>query len=214
MNEWQQRVIALAAIAQAAAAVKTLARQGKLDESYERQALLNSVLVQNPESFASIYGDVSKLKVGLRVLLAQLGTTRDKDIETTRYIVGVLALARRIQRQPKAFAQLGERIEQLHRQQHQFQFEQETIYTGMASTYSDCISPLGRPIQIHGKPEHLQQQSVQNQIRSLLLAAIRSAVLWRQVGGKRRHFLFSRTRMIATANELLRALSSQSESSE
>lgn len=153
MNEWQQRVIALAAVAQAAAAVKTLARRGKLDDSYERQALLNSVLVQNPDSFATIYGDVSKLKVGLRVLLAQLGTTRDKDIETTRYIVGVLALARRIQRQPKAFAKLGERIEQLHRQQHQFQFEQETIYTGMASTYSDCISPLGRPIQIHGKPE-------------------------------------------------------------
>ncbi|CAB0149937.1 High frequency lysogenization protein HflD [Pseudidiomarina piscicola] len=212
MTQWQQRVIALAAIAQAAAAVKSLARQGKLDESFQRQALLDSVLNQNPDSFASIYGDVSKLRVGLRVLLAQLGATKQKDIETTRYMVGVLALAQRVQKQPKAFAELGQRIDQLHRQQSQFQFEPETVYQGMASTYSDCISPLGRPLQIHGQPDYLQQQPVQNQIRALLLAAIRSAVLWRQVGGKRRHFIFSRTRMVATANQLLRELSSQSES--
>ncbi|MDN7123667.1 high frequency lysogenization protein HflD [Pseudidiomarina terrestris] len=214
MNEWQQRVIALAAIAQSAAAVKNLARQGKLDPSFQRNALLDSVLVQNPDAFAAIYGDVKNLRVGLRVLLDQLGATRNKDIETTRYMVGVLALARRIQRQPAAFAKLGERIEQLHRQHTQFQFDKETIYTGMASVYSDCISPLGRPLQIHGKPDYLQQQPVQNQIRALLLAAIRSAVLWRQVGGKRRHFIFSRQRMIATAHDLLRVLSSQSESSE
>ncbi|WP_417683312.1 high frequency lysogenization protein HflD [Pseudidiomarina aquimaris] len=204
MNDWQQRVLALAAIAQACAAVKQLARHGQLTEEFERDALLQSVLEQDPESFAAIYGDAGNLKFGLKVLLAQIGATRNKDVEITRYMVGVLALARRFERSTKAVADLGQRIQQLQRQQQQFQFEQETIITGMAGAYSDFISPLGRPLQIHGKPALLQQKNEQNQIRALLLAAIRSAILWRQVGGKRRHFIFSRRRMVATALDLIR----------
>ncbi|RUO50860.1 lysogenization regulator HflD [Pseudidiomarina aquimaris] len=204
MNDWQQRVLALAAIAQACAAVKQLARHGQLTEEFERDALLQSVLEQDPESFAAIYGDAGNLNFGLKVLLAQIGATRNKDVEITRYMVGVLALARRFERSTRAVADLGQRIQQLQRQQQQFQFEQETIITGMAGAYSDFISPLGRPLQIHGKPALLQQKNVQNQIRALLLAAIRSAILWRQVGGKRRHFIFSRRRMVATALDLIR----------
>lgn len=204
MNDWQQRVLALAAIAQACAAVKQLARHGQLSEEFERDALLQSVLEQDPESFSAIYGDVTKLNFGLKVLLAQIGATRNKDVEITRYMVGVLALARRFERNDKALAELGQRVTQLQRQQQQFQFEQDTIITGMAGAYSDFISPLGRPLQIHGKPALLQQKNVQNQIRALLLAAIRSAILWRQVGGKRRHFIFSRRRMVSTALELIR----------
>ncbi|RUO55738.1 high frequency lysogenization protein HflD [Pseudidiomarina homiensis] len=204
MNEWQQRTLALAAIAQACAAVKQLARHGQLTEEFQRDALLQSVLEQDPESFSAIYGDVTNLNFGLKVLLAQIGATRNKDVEITRYMVGVLALARRFERSEKAVAALGQRINQLQRQQQDFQFEQDTILTGMAGAYSDFISPLGRPLQIHGKPVLLQQQNVQKQIRALLLAAIRSAILWRQVGGKRRHFVFSRRRMVSTALDLIR----------
>ncbi|WP_258806877.1 high frequency lysogenization protein HflD [Pseudidiomarina sp. CB1] len=204
MNEWQQRTLALAAIAQACAAVKQLARHGQLSEEFERDALLQSVLEQDPESFSAIYGDVTNLNFGLKVLLAQIGATRNKDVEITRYMVGVLALARRFERNEKAVTALGQRINQLQRQQHDFQFEHDTILTGMAGAYSDFISPLGRPLQIHGKPDLLQQKNVQNQIRALLLAAIRSAILWRQVGGKRRHFVLSRRRMVSTALDLIR----------
>ncbi|WP_157981080.1 high frequency lysogenization protein HflD [Pseudidiomarina insulisalsae] len=204
MSNWQQPVLALAALAQACAAVKQLARHGQLSEEFNRDALLNSVLQQQPESFTAIYGGTANLQFGLKVLLAQIGATREKDVEITRYMVGALALARRLERKPQALQKLGERITQLERQQSQFMFEQGTVISGMAGAYSDFISPLGRPLQIHGKPALLQQQTIQNQIRALLLVAIRSAILWRQVGGKRRHFLFSRRRMVATALELLR----------
>lgn len=213
MNQWQQRVLALAAVAQCCAAVKQLARHGQLTDEYARQALLDSVLIQNPRSFIEIYGDVQNLRRGLQVLLAQLGATRDKDVEVTRYMVGILALARRLQKHPQQLAKLGERIEQLQRQRDTFQFADETLLTGMANTYSDFISPLSRPIQIQGKPSHLQQPNIQNQIRALLLAAIRSAILWQQSGGQRRQFLFNRRKMVTIAHDLYVSLSSAPESS-
>lgn len=213
MNPWQQRVIALAAIAQSIAAVKQLALRGQVGNEVQRDALLNSVLDQTPSDVASIYGGVGNLQLGLQVLLAQIGTTKDKDVDITRYIIATLALARRLERKPESLQALGQRIQQLARQQNDFHFDQDTIITGMAGAYSDFISPLSQPIRIHGKPTLLQQKPVQDQIRALLLAAVRSAILWRQVGGQRRQFIFSRRRMVTTCHDLLRTLSSQSESS-
>jgi high frequency lysogenization protein len=41
------------------------------------------------------------------------------------------------------------------------------------------------------------------EVRATLLAALRSAVLWRQVGGSYWDFLFSRRAMVETAQDLL-----------
>ena len=75
----------------------------------------------------------------------------------------------------------------------------------MASIYSDIISPLGTPIQVAGNPEILKQSINQHKIRALLLAGIRSAVMWRQLGGKRRNIIFSRGKIIECAESLLQS---------
>ncbi|GAL11758.1 a protein of unknown function perhaps involved in purine metabolism [Vibrio astriarenae] len=49
----------------------------------------------------------------------------------------------------------------------------------------------------------MQQTGTQQRVRALLLSGIRSAVLWRQVGGKRRHLIFSRKKMVEQAQILL-----------
>lgn len=208
---WFDRVIALAALAQAAAAVKQVARFGSVRDSTSTKVLLESVLNQSPGSISELYPKLSELRLGLESLLQQIGATRDKDVEVTRYIVGVLALERRLMRNPEALNKLGQRLTQIHRQQHDFQFAEDTVIASMGSTYSDLISPLGQPLKINGKREHLQQVSNQHLIRALLLAAVRNAVLWRQLGGKRRHFIFSRQRMVRAAQSILRELREHSE---
>ncbi len=60
----------------------------------------------------------------------------------------------------------------------------------LAKLYSDNISPLRPRIIVEGNPNFLQQPTQVNQIRALLLAAIRSAVLWRQLGGSPWRMLF------------------------
>ncbi|RZQ56787.1 lysogenization regulator HflD [Pseudidiomarina tainanensis] len=210
-DQWFERVVALAALAQAAAAVKQVARFGSIREVNAGRVLIDSVLNQNPESLQTLYPNLSELRLGLESLLQQIGATRDKDVEVTRYVVGMLALERRLTRSAKALQQLSQRITQMQRQKNDFQFSDDTVIASMGSAYSDLISPLGQPLKINGKQEFLQQPSNQHLIRALLLAGVRNAVLWRQLGGKRRHFIFNRQRMVRIAQQLLRELREHSE---
>ncbi|PTC00675.1 lysogenization regulator HflD, partial [Thalassospira xiamenensis] len=191
VTAWEERVLALAGITQAVAAVHQLAHEGALRVPEVATPLYHSVLEVNPASTEAVYDGREKLNLGVRLLLEQIGATKNKNVEITRYVVSIIALARRYQSQPKAVTELGQRIQQLQRQRDGFGFDEDTIIAGMASAYSDILSPLMRPIRVSGKPAHLKSTHVQNQICALLLAAVRSACLWRDVGGKRRHFIFS-----------------------
>ena len=211
MSSWQPRVTALAAAAQCLVAVKQIAREGSLRDGNQVQRLYANVLDLNPPSLEQLYPDLSELQWGLETLLLQIGQTQHKDIEITRYLVALMALERRLAKRPKSLHGLAERLQQIQRQRDDFQFSQETIIAGMAGVYSDIISPLSKPIKITGKPDHLKQPSIQNQIRALLLAALRNIVLWRQQGGQRRQFIFARQRMVRTAQQLLRQSRTRSE---
>jgi len=211
---WQDRSIALAGLVQAAAAVQQVAREGRVRDDDTATVLLESVLELNPASVEATYGDRHRLALGLRMLLQQIGATRDKDVEITRYVVSLLALSRKALRNETIMRELGERLQQVNRQRNDFGFSDDTIVSSLASIYVDLISPLSAPLRINGKPTHLQQRAVQNQIRALLLAGIRAAVLWQQIGGKRRHFIFSRQRMVQATRQLLQTSSTHLEKPE
>lgn len=117
--------------------------------------------------------------------------------------MGVLALERKLVRSNSGLGMLAERINQVNRQLHHFAITDEQVVANLASIYSDIISNLGPKIQISGNPVCLQRPIVQHKIRALLLAAIRSAVLWRQLGGKRRHLVFARKAIVDTAKKSL-----------
>jgi high frequency lysogenization protein len=52
-------------------------------------------------------------------------------------------------------------------------------------------------VMVQGNPHYLGQPGVVAEIRAILLAAVRAAVLWRQLGGSYWDFLFSRRAMAA-----------------
>ena len=86
---------------------------------------------------------------------------------------------------------LGERLGQLERQLAHFDLESDTIISALAGIYVDVVSPLGPRIQVTGSPAILQNPQVQAKVRATLLAGIRAAVLWQQVGGSRLQLMFS-----------------------
>ncbi|MCU7977024.1 high frequency lysogenization protein HflD [Shewanella sp. SW36] len=203
MNEQLiNRTMAFAGILQAIAQVQHLARHGELDIA-ELAASLNTILVTNPDNTADVYQDKIVLQKGYKLILNQLGDSSQKDVEITRYLVGVLALERKLVRSNSGLGMLAERINQVNRQLHHFAITDEQVVANLASIYSDIISNLGPKIQISGNPVCLQRPIVQHKIRALLLAAIRSAVLWRQLGGKRRHLVFARKAIVDTAKKSL-----------
>nr|WP_283104955.1 high frequency lysogenization protein HflD [Shewanella dokdonensis] len=196
------RTMALAATLQAVAQVQYIARHGETDDE-QLAAALNTILVTDPDSIDDIYPDKKVLANGYRWVINQLGDNHQKDVEITRYLVGLLALERKLSRNNAALAMMSERIQQVRRQLQHFAVTDEQVIANLADIYSDIISNLGPKIQISGNPNILQQKQVQNKIRALLLAAMRSAVLWRQLGGKRRQLVFSRKAIVDTANNSL-----------
>jgi high frequency lysogenization protein len=77
------------------------------------------------------------------------------------------------------------------------------VLARLGELYSEQISPLGPRVLVQGNPVYLAQPSVVGEIRATLLAALRAAVLWRQVGGSYWDFLWSRRAMVETARGLL-----------
>ncbi len=205
----KDQTITFAAICQVANLVQQVSRDGQIQDE-ELEVLLHSIVTTSPENTLAVYGgELINVKQGLQLLVNHLGDGKDskvKDPEFTRYIISLINLERRLMKQPKQLALLGERIEATKRQLDHYPITSETLISSFASIYSDIISPLGARIQVTGEPSILKQTATQHKIRALLLAGIRSTVLWRQVGGKRRTIIFSRSKLVKTAQELLEQL--------
>ncbi|MEH0666245.1 high frequency lysogenization protein HflD [Vibrio scophthalmi] len=200
-NALYDRTIAFAGICQAVALVQQVAKNGYCDnDAFETS--LKAVLNTNPSNTVAVYGRESDLKLGLECLVNGIDST-PAGSEITRYIISLMALERKLSARRDSMSQLGDRIQMLERQLEHFDLHSEQMISNLASVYLDVISPVGPRIQVTGTPSVLQQTSNQHKVRALLLSGIRSAVLWRQVGGKRRHLIFGRKKMVEQAQILL-----------
>nr|WP_275660919.1 high frequency lysogenization protein HflD [Vibrio brasiliensis] len=181
--------------------VQQVAKNGHCDsDAFETS--LKAILNTNPSNTVGVYGREVDLKLGLECLVKGIDST-PAGSEITRYIISLMALERKLQSRNDAMSQLGDRIQMLERQLDHFELLDEQMLSNLASVYLDVISPVGPRIQVTGTPSVLQQTSNQHKVRALLLSGIRSAVLWRQVGGKRRHLIFGRKKMVEQAQILL-----------
>ncbi|NQD37747.1 high frequency lysogenization protein HflD [Permianibacter sp. IMCC34836] len=202
-------VVPLAALCQAARLVNEVAHSGKLD--YEQlDPLLESVLMLNAPDVESIYGGVSRLRPGLLTLCDQLNLQAAKrDLQLGRYIANLVQLERYLSRNDAMQETLRLRLQQAGRLRTHQPDDDDALLTSLAGIYSDTISTLPQRIQVTGEARHLQARDNQYRIRALLLCGLRSAVLWRQLGGRRRHFLLSRRAIFDAAKRLLRRLDGQ-----
>jgi high frequency lysogenization protein len=206
-NRFYESNIALAGLCQAAALVKKIARNNELD-SHTLTTSLNSISMTAPENTEQVFGDTSQLVLGYKTLLKQLGNqSNDKDLEVTRYIANLLSIERKLSSSNKTMSALGERISNIQRQQLHLDLTDSQILSNLASIYTDVVSPIARKIQVAGDPALLKRPDNQHRVRAILLAGVRAAVLWRQLGGKRRHLLFSRQQILDSAAHTLKTIS-------
>lgn len=203
---YKEQHLALAGVCQSAALVQAIARKGEAD-SIAIEASISSILVTSPENTQQVFGSLQNLKVGFTTLVSQLDSNNKlKDAELTRYIASILSLERKLSANSSALNELGTRVSHVQRQLGHVDFENTQIVTNLAAIYSDILSPLTSKIQIAGQPEHLGIENNQKRVRALLLAGVRAAVLWRQLGGKRRQILFNRSALVESARSALRMM--------
>jgi len=197
------RVMALAGVFQAAQLVQEMARNGRADGK-DMEASLRSLLVDNPATVLEVYGDdLANIRTGLICLHEQLGLEGKKDVELTRYVMGMLFLERKLSKSPQMLTTLGEGIEQVRRQLQHYPIDHENVIANLAGIYSDTLSTLSFRIMVSGEPQQLSNSDNANRIRALLLAGIRSAVLWHQTGGRRWQLILSRGKITDSCLELL-----------
>lgn len=196
--------LALAGICQSAHLVQQLAHTGNCDHEILHTSL-NSILVVNPASTLAVYGDSEhNLKTGLETLLGILNTSgKGQGAELSRYAFSLITLERKLHGNKTALNELGKRIGQLERQLEHFELLSDTIVSALAGIYVDVISTLGPRIQVTGSPEVLKNSQIQAKVRAALLAGIRSAVLWQQIGGGRLQLMFSRGQLVKEAKHIL-----------
>lgn len=201
--QYHSRHLALAGVCQAAALVKQIARTGDIDHA-AFACSINSIAVTDSAQTLDVFGSLPQLTLGLSTLINQLDNNdQNKDVEITRYVANLLALERKISGKNKVMQQLGERISQIQRQQLHMDLLDTQMLSNLAAIYSEVVSPVARKIQIAGSPALLKRADNQHKVRATLLAGVRAAVLWRQLGGKRRQILFSRQSILNAAKSAL-----------
>jgi high frequency lysogenization protein len=196
-NNIESRSVAFAAICQAAYLVDKIATKGICPDAVAFNASLKSIMRVESASPLEIFGGYESLEVGFKSMLDQLdNASNSRNMQVTKYIIGMIALEKKLSNNSGSLNLLGERINQVQRQLAHFEVDDSSVLANLDSIYRDLISTLGPKIQINGNPSCLQQDQTQHKIRALLLAGVRAAVLWRQIGGKRRQLIFSRKAML------------------
>jgi len=196
--------LAIAGISQSARLVQQLAHQGQCDHEAFHTSLSSLLQMDSPSTLAVFGGEERKLKVGLETLMGLLNASnKGAGAELTRYTLSLIVLERKLHANKQAMQTLGDRLSQLDRQLAHFDLESDTIISALAGMYIDVVSPLGPRIQVNGLSAILQNPQVQSKVRAALLAGIRAAVLWQQVGGSRLQLMFSRHRLLKQAQNII-----------
>lgn len=195
------RVIALAGLFQAIALVRAVATRGSAD-TRAMQHSFASVFKIDADSPVDVFGGIGNLRLGLETLVAQLGEAGKRDLTVTRMAIQVLRLERTLANRSDTLRALHSGIDGMRTASESGQVD---LSARLADLYAQTLSHLQPRIMVEGNPAYLQQPVQVNQIRALLLAAVRGAVLWRQLGGSQLRLLFRRRQYAMLARGLLAA---------
>ena len=203
MDEFQTRTLALAGVFRAATLVNTLANEGTISND-DLEISVNSIFETDPDDVIQVFGNINNLSIGFETIIKQLGKDNiNRDIDIARYVVSMLFLERRLMKKQEILDTLSSGVELASRQSEHFSSTHENVIANLADVYSRTISQLGPRIMVNGEQHHLTNTTISNKIRTVLLAGIRCAVLWQQLGGRRWHVIFNRRKYLKMAEYFL-----------
>lgn len=198
-----ERVLALAALAQALAQVRRIAETGQSDNS-AAGTVLDSVFRMDAPTTEAVYGRAANLGPGLRLVRDYFGG-ENKDPSLPRLAMAVLQVERRFIRETDTVKAVSGGLEAIAPQASERGSTHPDVLMALGTLYADTISRLRPRVMVQGNPHYLAQPGVVSEIRAILLTAVRAAVLWRQLGGSLWDFVFSRKAMVQAARGWLGA---------
>jgi high frequency lysogenization protein len=198
----KDKTLALAGVMQG---LKLAQRAANVQETDEEalQASLASVFRIDADSVEDVYGSPRLMRLGLETLVHQFTDGDARDPLISRMGVTVLHIERQLVARPDLLRQIGAGIADAQRQREHFGILHPTVLARLGDIYANSVSTLSTRVLVNGDPEQLRQPAVVAHIRGCLLAAVRSAVLWRQIGGAWWQLILKRRAIVETARSLI-----------
>ena len=167
--------------------------------------LLQPLFTVNAESMAEVFPAAKRHRRGVETAMSALAGNRS-HLHIVKYAFSVVDLAARLQRNEAKAAQLRRLLQATPVGAASFTTFEADALRALADIYVQTVSSLGRRLQVSGNPEALQKPLAAARIRALLLAAVRFAWLWRQLGGRRWRLLAQRRQLWLNLDALRKQL--------
>lgn len=190
------RALALAGVLQAVALADETARSAEPDPA-TLTAVLAPLFRFDAVDVPAVYAGIGNLTVGLEILHRNLSGTRVASDEVLlRYALNLLQFERSYSNDVAMQGELKRRLLRHQLQGDPLGVGGPAMVEALAETWTRTLGKLRPRILVSGDPKRLRDKRVVNLVRALLLAGLRSAVLWRQVGGSRWSLLLSRAALL------------------
>jgi len=198
----RDRLTALAGIYQAVHCVIRIARHGSVDTAAAEPCIF-SLFQVDADNVAGVFGPPGAVTIGARQIVDQMSSRTERDLELTRYVITLIKLEQRLAARADLLKRIRAGIDEATVKLEDHALLDPAIFAHMAEIYAKTISLLQPRVMVRGEPLHLNNPDNQDRVRALLLAGIRSAMLWRQAGGSRWQILFGRRRLFEEARRYL-----------
>lgn len=174
----QNQAFSLAGAAQFAQYAHVLATRGQMQPAHLKLAL-QAINCTDPDTALDVLGGRTGAADGIRYVRTHLaGHKPDTDnARIARYIGQILKLAGKLRADEQALGRISGAIERARA------VEDEEAARIFNAAYQDTLSHMKPQIMLQGEPRHLQNEYIQQRVRTHLLAAVRCGVMWRQCGG-------------------------------
>ena len=190
-QELKNETISLGAIYQACNEIKKIAWQGEINNNII-EPLINSVYQTTSEEIEDVFISIKRLNSGLDFLRRQLvGDAFSRDGEVSRYFEAIGILVKNMNKKDDVLNKLRTELTKQSMPINEDNLDQHALF--LSELYLSTISTVEPRIIVNGDNKYLTDKNNAAMIRSLLLCAIRSYILWQQSGGSKfRIFIFKK----------------------
>ena len=205
MNQIENQTLALAGLFQAAKMIDRIAVAGE-SNAKAFNCSFDSLFKFDAENTLEIFTELASLEPGFTALIDYLGgENRNSGKNIAYYVMSMMKISSHLLANESLAEKLQRGLLDIKVSAREFELSQEAVVARIGGLYQERISNLEPRIMVRGDQLHLQNSTNAAKVRSLLLAGIRAAVLWHQLGGSKWRLVMSRRKFVAQARRFQQA---------
>ena len=199
MNVLENQTIALSGLFQAAQLVEQIAQTGECSGS-AFDASYSSLFKIEADSTVEIFDNLDFLETGFTALADYLGGENSgSSRQVSYYVVSMMKLSSQLLSNGVTAEKVQRGLIDIQVSAREFELSRDAILARIDGLYQDQVSHLRPRIMVQGDQTYLQHSTHAARIRTLLLAGIRAAVLWHQLGGSKWKLVMNRRKYVDCA---------------